>query len=67
MITTTHARPSLHPAVRTMTLQKAIVCTMCHQTLGMVSASVSAQTLLRLHACTAASDHGRPAIAVPFS
>jgi len=68
MITTTHARPSLHAALRAMSLSKVVVCPRCCKPLGAAHGARHTQELLGAHRCpVAAREMLQPSTAVPFS
>lgn len=67
MITTTHARPGLHPTFRVMTFNKKVTCPQCARTIGVARGSREVQRLLRTHACSSLRDGSIPSTAVPFS
>lgn len=67
MITTTHARPTMHPAVRTLSLS-TMVCPRCFQTLSVAPGLKGKGELLGSHRCSpSAREVLQPSAAVPFS
>ena len=68
MITTIHARPDLHAAVRGFTPNKAVLCPRCFKTVGAARDARETQQMLSLHRCPiAVRDMLQPSTAVPFS
>ncbi len=68
MITTTHARPHPHVALRGMLHNQIILCPRCAKPVGSARGGREVQQLLGMHRCTAsARDVLQPSTAVPFS
>ncbi len=68
MITTIHARPHLHAALRGMGSGKPVVCPRCLMMVGAAREARELQRLLSAHRClTVTSEMLQPSTAVPFS
>ena len=68
MITTLHARPHQHAALRGMLHNKIILCPRCAKPVGAARGGSEAQRLLGTHQCSASMrDVLQPSTAVPFS
>lgn len=68
MITTTHARPHVHAALRGMPFNKIVVCPRCARTIGAARGMHDVQHMLSAHRCAVKlRDALQPSTAVPFS
>ncbi len=68
MITTIHARPYLHAALRALPLGKIIVCPQCFKLVGAARGAWQTQELLSAHHChISPREVLQPSTAVPFS
>ena len=68
MITTTHARPQMHAALRGMVSRKPVFCPRCAKTVGAAVGPREMQQVLHAHRCgTSTLDMLQPSTAVPFS